>query len=154
MPNRFFDIEGDVSMQLAPWELVKRGLPTDIAYYKLVKPLKFYSDIAGGVLLIDAGFVSDLASIPRMAWSIFMSQNDPRIALGGWFHDMLYQCHGYVILESGVSVRMTRKQCDRILADEAMVDLLATPTQRRLVYQSVRRMGYGWSDDSKWERFF
>src|SRR6059058_3805252 len=46
-----------------------------------------------------------------------------------------------------------RKQCDTILAYEAMPDLSATAFQCSAVYQALRRFGQGWPGDSFWERF-
>jgi hypothetical protein len=151
--NRFFNISGDVSLQLAPWQLEAGGNPVNVALFQLRDAIRFRSDIAGGVIVVPADYLSDLASIPQFAWSIFMASDDPRIELGGWFHDLLYGNHGAVTLEDGTAVRLTRKQADQILADEAMVDLAATPSQRWTVYQALRRFGHAWPGDSIWERF-
>ena len=154
--NRFFDIAGDVSLQLSPWELQRRNKPVTPALFVLKESLRFRSDIAGGVIVVPAGppeFVSDLASIPQFAWSIFMASDDPRIELGGWVHDLLYQNHGALTLEDGTAVKLTRKQADNILAFEAMPDLTATSLQCNTVYQALRRFGHAWPGDSFWERF-
>ncbi len=42
-------------------------------------PLRFRSDIAGGVIVVPLGYDSDLASIPQFAWSIFMASDSIRI---------------------------------------------------------------------------
>ena len=151
--NRFFDVDGDVSIQLAPWKLIAQNEPVKIARFILQVPLRFRSDIAGGVIVVPLGYDSDLASIPQFAWSIFMASDDPRIELGGWVHDLLYQNHGGVPLESGSTTSLSRKQCDTILAYEAMPDLSATAFQCSAVYQALRRFGQGWPGDSFWERF-
>ena len=150
--NRFFDIPGDVSTQLAPWELMRLGYPINHAKYRLHQVLRQRSDIAGGVLLVYAGFVSDLASIPRPVWSI-MPPTDPRIALGTWFHDELYLKHGTVMLECGKIVHLTRKQADQILAYEAMPDLMAPRWMQHAVYHALRRGARTWPQDSYFERF-
>ena len=151
--NRFFDIDGDVSLQLAPWKLIAQNQPVKIARFILKVPLRFRSDIAGGVIVVPLGYDSDLASVPQFAWSIFMASDDPRIELGGWVHDLLYQNHGGVPLENGSTTSLSRKQCDTILAYEAMPDLSATAFQCNAVYQALRRFGQGWPGDSFWERF-
>jgi hypothetical protein len=151
--NRFFDIDGDVSIQLAPWKLIAQNEPVKIARFILKVPLRFRSDIAGGVIVVPLGYDSDLASVPQFAWSIFMASDDPRIELGGWVHDLLYQNHGGVPLENGSTTSLSRKQCDTILAYEAMPDLSATAFQCSAVYQALRRFGQGWPGDSFWERF-
>src|ERR1051326_1073552 len=151
--NRFFDVEGDVSVELAPWRLQARNQPIKVARFILRVPLRFRSDIAGGVIVIPQGYDSDLASIPQFAWSIFMASDDPRIELGGWVHDLLYQYHGVVRLEDGRQTSLTRKQADTVLAYEAMPEILATGLQCAAVYQALRRFGQGWPGDSAWERF-
>jgi hypothetical protein len=118
----------------------------------LKEELRFRSDIAGGVITVPVDYLSDLASIPQFAWSIFMACDDPRIELGGWVHDLLYQCRGAVTLADGTRTKLTRKQADRILAEEAMVDLRATRFQRRAVYLALRWFGHGWPGDSVRER--
>ncbi len=151
--NRFLDVSGDVSLQLAPWQLEAQGKPVKTALFVLQLPLRFLSDIAGGVIVVPKGYTSDLASIPQFAWSIFMASDDPRIELGGWVHDVLYQYRGVVTLESGRKTALSRKQADTILTYEAMPDLLATGLQCTAVYQALRRFGQSWEGDSFWERF-
>ena len=151
--NRFFDIQGDLSTQLAPWELVRMGKPIKTAWFRLEAALRFRSDIAGGVIVVPVGYLSDLASIPQVAWSVFMACDDPRIELGAWVHDLLYQSRGRLRLEEGNLVELTRKDADAILANEAMVDLQATGAQRQAVYQVLRRFGDQWEGNSCWERF-
>src|SRR5207244_4331152 len=113
--NRFFDVPGDVSLELAPWELQARGGRVSTALFVLKVPLRFRSDIAGGLIIVPTDYVSDLASIPQFAWSIFMASDDPRIELGGWVHDLLYQNHGVVTLEDGRTTALSRKDADTIL---------------------------------------
>lgn len=152
--NRFFDIDGDVSMQLAPWVLRKEGYPEGAAYFDLKIPIRFYSDIAKGVIVVPEGYRSDLASIPQFAWSVFMKPDDPRIELGGWIHDYLYEKEGKNIpLEDGRKISLSRKETDRILTEEAMPDLLANDFQCETVYHILRKFGKGWTNDSFWERF-
>lgn len=151
--NRFFDIDGDVSLELAPWELQARGKQVSTALFVLKVPLRFRSDVAGGVIVVPKDYISDLASIPQFAWSIFMASDDPRIELGGWVHDLLYQRRGVVTLEDGRKTALSRKEADMILAYEALPDLFATSFQCMAVYQCLRRFGAGWPGDSFWERF-
>lgn len=139
MSNRFYDIPGDVSMQLSPWETAKRGLP-DGAFFELQKDITFRSDLAGDIV-VPAGFVSDLASIPRFAWAIFMAPDDPHIELGGWVHDRLYGLEGKVN-----EMVLTRAQCDHILAYECMADLGASDFKKFAVYKALRWFGDRWKD--------
>lgn len=151
--NRFFNIKGDVSLQLAPWELESMGKPVKVALFELKEEIRFRSDIAGGVIVVPVGYLSDLASIPQFAWSLFMATDDPRIELGGWIHDVIYSNNGQMTLGNGTRVSLSRKQADRILTEEAMPDLMATPFQRAIVYQALRRFGKQWKMNSFWERF-
>ena len=150
--NRFFDIPGDVSLQLAPWEARRRGLDWTRAWYELREPLRFRSDVAGGVLMLEEGKVSDLASVPKPSWSVFMHPADPRIALGAWFHDELYGKHGEVVLKCGKSIKLTRQEADYILAFEAMPDLMASRHDSHAVYQALRKFGHQWPGQSLLER--
>ena len=151
--NRFFDIDGDISTELAPWKLLALGRPVKTALFQLQVPLRFRSDLASGVIVVPQDYLSDLASIPQFAWSIFMATDDPRIELGAWVHDLLYQNHGVVTLEDGSQTKLSRKDADAILAHEAMPDLLATGFQCGAVYQALRKFGQSWPGDSFWERF-
>ena len=149
--NRFFDIEGDLSVQLAPWELKKLNRPVQIALFRLESPLRYRSDIAGGILVVPRGYLSDLASIPKFAWSIFMASDDPRIELGAWVHDWLYQHQGVVSLEDERTTRLSRKDCDAILAHEAMPELSANAFQCAAVYRALRAFGRRWPGESFWK---
>lgn len=159
MYNRFFDIEGDLSIQVAPWKL--RENEENKAIFVLKEDLWFRSDIAGGIIVVKAGFRSDLASIPRLAWSIFMSPVNPKIALGSWVHDYLYDKEGNQIpiyktlgaLTPIKTVNLTRKDADAILAHEAMPELGASSWQCTVVYQAVRRFGPQWKKNPFSERF-
>jgi hypothetical protein len=84
--NRFFDIDDDVSTELAPWRLQQQNKPLKIALFLLQVPLRFRSGIADGVIVVPQNYLSDLASIPQFAWSIFMASDDPRIELGARVH--------------------------------------------------------------------
>lgn len=150
--NRFFGVEGDVSLQLAPWELRRLNFPISTARFVLQHELRFRSDIARGVIVVEKGYRSDLASIPQFAWSIFMAPDDPRIELGGWVHDWLYEKNGVIVVEDVGPTKLSRKQADQILAHEAMPELGATPAQCATVYQALRRFGRAWPGDSFWER--
>jgi hypothetical protein len=145
--NRFFDVEGDVSTQLAPWQLRELGR-AGTALFRLEVPLRFRSDVAGGVIVVPAGLLSDLASIPRVAWNV-MPPDDPRIALGAWVHDLLYQNEGIVTLEDGRVVTLTREQADQVLAHEAMPELGANAAEREVVYAALRCFGFRWASESQ-----
>lgn len=139
--NRFYNIRGDVAIQLAPWVTKACGYAAGEAWFELAAALRFRSEIAGGVVVVPVLFQSNLASIPRFAWSIFMRPDDPRIELGSWVHDYLYAHGGHIFLDDGREVRLTREQCDRILCDECMVELGANGFQRGATYRALRLFG-------------
>jgi hypothetical protein len=141
--NRFFNIPGDLSRQLAPWELQAEGKPATAALFRLAEAIRFRSDIAGGIIVVPIGYLSDLASIPRALWNIF-APDDPRICLGAWVHDLLYQFEGKVTLEDGTVTALTRDQCDHILAFEAMPDLGADGFHQSAVYSALKYFGDRW----------
>jgi hypothetical protein len=149
--NHFFDVDGDVSTELAPWKLKELNKPVKTALFQLQVALRFRSDIAGGVIVVPQNYLSDLASIPQFAWSIFMSTDDPRIELGAWVHDLLYQNHGVVTLEDGGKTNLSRRDADAILAHEAMPELSATSFQCAAVYRALRVFGPRWPGDPFWK---
>ena len=145
MPNRFFDVAGDLSRQLSPWELERRGLPLDPPLFELAETIRFRSDIAGGVIVVPVHFVSDLASIPQPTCSAFMEPDNVRIELGAWVHDLLCVSKGSITLEDGRAVHVSSREAARILAHEAMGDLGANWTQRTGVYYAVALFGPQWA---------
>jgi hypothetical protein len=50
--NRFFDIDGDISTELAPWKLQALDRPVKIALFQLQVSLRFRSDIAKGIIVV------------------------------------------------------------------------------------------------------
>jgi Protein of unknown function (DUF1353) len=149
--NRFFDIDGDISIELAPWKLRQLKQPVKTALFQLQMPLRFRSDIAKGIIVVPQNYLSNLASIPQFAWTIFMADDDPRIELGAWVHDLLYQNHGVVTLEDGSRTNLSRKEADAILAHEAMPELSATGFQRAAVYRVLRMFGQCWPGEPFWK---
>jgi hypothetical protein len=140
--NRFYDTEGDVSTQLAPWVSVRLGYDPSVSMFRLERALRFRSDIAGGDIVVPVEFFSDLASIPRIAWTVFADPDAPFIELGGWVHDYLYGRRG-LLDDCHLAARgqLSRRECDAILAFEAMPELGATRFQQRAVYIALRLFG-------------
>lgn len=146
--NRFFNIAEFCLAELMPDTLKAMGYRGKVALFKLrVADLRFRSDIAGDVIVVPVGYETDLASIPPWAWFLFMAADDPRISAGSVIHDLLYGSVGNVPLNNGqTSCTLTRKQCDQILAFEAMADLGATKLQQWCVYLALRWFGDRWKD--------
>jgi len=137
--NRFYDIPSIASRELMPWESKSRALDVCTGQFELAQRIKFRSDIAGGVIILEIGEVSDLASIPSsLEWAV-MNTDDQRIAGGAWIHDKLFRSGGYIpIYNEDESfkgmIQLTFDQSNKILCDEAMPDLGASKTDRWKVY--------------------
>lgn len=82
------------------------------------------------VITVPVGTVTDLASVPRLLWSIFPPHG--KWAKAAIIHDYLY------------SKRLVpRKEADRIFL-EAMEVLGVPRLQSRLIYRAVRVFGGRW----------
>ena len=96
--------------------------------YKTCAPL-FY-DIDDDIVVIPAGFKTDLASIPRSLWS-FISPARSDLMGASILHDFLYQC------PTGIK----RKDADDIFYN-AMIGHGVKATTAIKLYLSVRLFGY------------
>lgn len=96
--------------------------------FKLSEPMMYDSDIVGRVR-VPAGFVTDLASIPRIFQSLIPVNGKHRLA--AIVHDYL--------VRGGATIG--GKQIDRAVADkvflEAMTILRVNWLKRRLMYRAV-----------------
>lgn len=146
MSDRFFGIAEFCLGELMPAELKRLGIHERAANFTLHGAMRFRSDIAGGVIKVPDLYPTDLASIPAFAWGFFLAPDDPRISAGAVIHDWLYGNVGIVNLEDAGHTSLTRKQCDQILAFEAMKDLGATWLQQWCVYLALRWFGDRWKD--------
>jgi len=150
--SRFVDMNGDpidgiISKELMPWRIRELGLDWTKGQYQLWTRFGFRSDILGGILDMEEGEVSDLASIPKPVHSIFLSPNDPRIAGGAWPHDKIYKLEGRLVLRCGKEVQITRRQADQLIAFEAMPELMASRWHQHATYQALQRGGRRWSNE-------
>ncbi len=99
------------------------------------------------VITVPAGFVTDLASIPRPIWSFFPP--DGPWVKGAIIHDFLYytQGTGEWYGRDGIDrpEPYTRAESDWIL-NEAMLDLQIGAWARFVIYTAVRLGGWiGWA---------
>lgn len=111
-----------------PLRLEDSGLRGDVRLWRLLGHYAYRSSL--GTVTVPAGFVTDLASIPRSLWSFFSFA-------GPWMgpaviHDFLY---------TGANVRFTRKQADQIFK-EAMYNLGLDWIRRETIYRAVRLGGF------------
>lgn len=92
-----------------------------------------------GTITAPAGMVTDLASIPRAAFT-WMSPDNPVILFPSLIHDVLYETQGRAASDFAP---LSRKQSDDLLR-KLMLACGARSTQAWLVYQAVR-IGGGWN---------
>lgn len=83
---------------------------------------------------VPAGFVTDLASIPRIFWSLLPS--DGNYAYSAVIHDYLYWTQ-----------TMSREDADRVFA-LSMADFDISPTTINLIHTAVRKLG----GQSAWDK--
>jgi hypothetical protein len=87
------------------------------------------SSSPSGVITVPAGFITDLASIPRLFWNILPPFG--KYTAAAVVHDWIYRNHAY-----------PRATCDAILL-EAMQLCGVRWFPRQLIYRNVR--AFGWS---------
>lgn len=93
--------------------------------YKLAEQFTYYSE--GTYFLVPHGFVTDFASVPRLAWSILPPHG--RYAKASVLHDNFY-----------ATGKVPRKEADRIFL-EAMLVLGVNKRTAKLIYYAVRWFG-------------
>ncbi|EPB4370891.1 DUF1353 domain-containing protein [Citrobacter freundii] len=98
--------------------------------WRLVEPFEFWlTESPDDVIHVPAGYVTDLASVPRLLWSVFPPHG--RYAKAAIIHDWLYD-----------NALRTKKEADKIFLDAMKV--LKVPAWRRLMmYCAVRLFGRG-----------
>jgi hypothetical protein len=102
--------------------------------WALSTPLIYAAGPAGAAVIVPAGYVTDLASIPRFAWSLGFAPDGPW-AKAAVVHDYLYATRG-------LSGRYSRAQADGIL-DQAMAALGVPAWRRAVIWAAVRLGGAG-----------
>ncbi|MDR1279491.1 MAG: DUF1353 domain-containing protein [Opitutaceae bacterium] len=116
-----------------PFALLTETILGEERQLELAAPFVFESDTLGKIELED-GFVTDMASIPRLFWRIFPPSG--RYTAAAIVHDWLYW---FQAKESHLTpkIRITRKQADNVLM-EAMTALGVPWLTRQTIYRAVR----------------
>ncbi|EFO7853397.1 DUF1353 domain-containing protein [Salmonella enterica] len=98
--------------------------------WRVHEPFAFYlSDDNSDVISVPAGFVTDLATIPRIFWTLLPP--DGKYAKAAIIHDYLY-----------ANALRTKQEADLIFLDGMVV--LGVPKWKRVImYWSVRLFGRG-----------
>lgn len=98
--------------------------------WRVYEPFEFYlSDDNSDVIEVPAGFVTDLATIPRIFWTILPP--DGKYAKAAIIHDYLYD-----------NALRTKKEADLIFLD-GMTVLGVPRLKRKVMYWAVRVSGRG-----------
>ena len=98
--------------------------------WRLLAPLRYQSTVLGAHLEVPTGFLTDLASVPRLPLAFLLAGDSAHEA--AVIHDHLYQVR-----------RCTRAQADAVLA-EAMA-VTGEPAWRRWLMWSAVRTGGWWA---------
>lgn len=118
---------------LAPAELRARNASAQL--WMLAGEFAVLSQNFGRVV-VPAGFVGDLASVPR--WALpYLDDDAPEILYGSIVHDWIYSRQGEL-----PGRRLTRAEADELLR-LCMLACGARPAQARLVWLAVRLGGGG-----------
>ncbi|EHR8187321.1 DUF1353 domain-containing protein [Salmonella enterica] len=98
--------------------------------WRVYEPFEFYlSDDNCDVIEVPAGFITDLATIPRIFWTLLPP--DGKYAKAAIIHDYLYD-----------NALRTKKEADLIFLDGMTV--LGVPRWKRMImYYAVRLFGQG-----------
>ena len=115
--------------------------------YKTETLLQFESTIARGIITVDPGYLTDLASIPNAVQGIFLKHDDPVILRPSVIHDLLYGSKGRITVEANgrkMPMLLTRQECDFVLCYEAMRVCGASEFQIAAVYDALRIFGDSW----------
>lgn len=100
--------------------------------WELIAPLKYFSALAGEVIVVRAGFRTDFASVPRlplMWWLVGSTQQRPAV-----IHDWLYR-------GQKCTKTWSRKKCDQVFLEAMRVEG-ANLVHRQLMYAAVRVAGW------------
>ncbi|EJS4496084.1 DUF1353 domain-containing protein, partial [Salmonella enterica] len=98
--------------------------------WRVFEPFEFYlSDDNSDVIEVPAGFVTDLATIPRIFWTILPP--DGKYAKAAIIHDWMYD-----------NALRTKKEADLIFLD-GMTVLGVPRLKRKVMYWAVRWFGRG-----------
>ena len=120
------------------------GAFVDHDYYFLRSSLNWQSEIENSVypelITVPLGFVTDFASIPRMAWTLV--PKDGRHTIPSILHDWLYW-------EQDDIPSMTRDLADAIY-NESMKIVGVKSTYRTVIYNTVKHFGgRAWNQNKK-----
>lgn len=101
--------------------------------YELVKPFVFLSAIVGPIT-VEAGFITDFHSIPRLVWSFLPPDDWAEAAVA---HDKLCKAH------RSDTIAVTSHQAAEVHR-ECALHVGATPWREEIMYRSIDWFGPHW----------
>ena len=108
----------------------------DGEHWRLKSSLVFHSEAILETILVPTGFVTDLASIPRLFWNILPPFG--RYTEAAIVHDWIYRNHTF-----------SRMVCDALFF-EMMVALNTPKVTRWTIYLAVRCFGWSaWNNEKR-----
>jgi hypothetical protein len=96
--------------------------------WRLESPLVYYRGMDEALLIVPTGFVTDFASVPRIAWAVLPAEG--KYDSAACLHDYLYRTH-----------KFSQSVCDDILR-EAMQSSGVPAWQVLVIYWGVHLFGH------------
>ena len=114
------------------------SIPPDGEIRTLIKPFSYSVGNNKVIIEVPIGFITDGASIPKIAWSIIGSPMTGKYIYAAVLHDYCYFIKTF-----------SRKKSDQIFL-EAMEILGVSKLKRKIIYYAVRAGGrWAWKKSSK-----
>lgn len=117
-----------ITRSLYPAEIKATGQDPGVQLWELREEFAFYSDSLGQRITVPAGFITNLASIPKAVQNI-IANDDPRIEMPSVIHDYCYTVQ-----------TVSREQADKVIR-EGMELQGAGAFIRQSVYLALRAFG-------------
>ena len=99
-------------------------------------------------LSVPPAFISDGASVPRLAWTASGLTPDGLIRAAALVHDFIYTVKGKVMCQKHTDGVVYQLSLDRKSADEIFLDLMlaatASSARSKLAFRAVRVFGPRW----------
>ncbi len=99
-------------------------------------------------LSVPPAFISDGASVPRLAWTVSGLTPDGLIRSAALVHDYIYAVKGKVMCQKHTDGVVYQLSLERKCADEIFLDLMLASTvshvRSKLAFRAVRAFGPRW----------
>ena len=126
-------------LALTPIPIIYNGTVNDRPEWQLVNPIEHYDEILQVKLIAPAGYTFDLASIPKVLWSIIAPFE--LSILAPLFHDSIYELKGHMDESHCVPIsELTRSDADGLFLRLMQLEGI-TRWKRNAAYAAVRAAG-------------